>query len=539
MLSPIEFGAPEKFQEWRTEQTDAILRLSDTDKRFLCLNKPTGAGKALTAVMAGKVLGLRTLVLTGTRTLQNVYRDEEMTGKDVRGQQNYYCKAVEPYGPLSHFADRRGPLRVDQAPCHVGVECRLKFNGCTYFDAVNAAREEDSVSTNYDYHLAIGKSILTNDGEETLGKFDLLVLDEAHAAVDKTCGALRTELLDAELTELLGISPLPGTASLDRWRSWADVVLVAWESEMERMTTALSKYYIDLATVEEYKKMKRLGNSLTQVSMLEDDWVVGRTKRGDRTTFDPVWPAAYTEALLFRNIPKVLLLSATITPKTLEVLGIPKEQSDYHEYPSTFPVRRRPVYALSTGPYMKFDMTPEDEQYLIDLLDLFLRSRFADNRKGIIHCVSYKRMMRIQELSEFGSRFIIHDDGRDKESAITRFRKSKVACALLSPSVTTGEDFPDDDCRFIIIPKLPFVDTRDPIVARRELADPGYSGYQMINTLVQSTGRGMRHPKDWCESIILDGNFTWAWDRYKQHAPKWWRDSIVWVSSIPKKLEIL
>lgn len=539
---PNELGGPEKFTSWRAEQTDALLRLTESDRRFNAYNMPTGSGKSLIASMAGRVSGGRTLVLTATKALQNqIFERDQLTDVDIRGQQNYECLAVRPHGPLSDYGNRYGaPVMVDRAPCHVGVHCWMKFNGCTYFENVRCARETDGViSSNYDYWLALGKSVRDGRAEEQLGKFDLIVCDEAHAIANKVCSALQIKLPLAELNGLLGIRPIAVDSPIDRWRNWAAGALLGWGDEMDRLSGALRGQYIDSDTVDEFKTMQQIGLGLEQVSELAGDWIVGESWHGESITFDPVWPTSYTEQLLFRGIPKVVFLSATITPKALDVIGVGKSEREFVEYPSSFPLSRRPVWILSdkNTPRVDFRMSEHDEWLWIELIDAFLEKRVNLGRKGIIHCVSYARMERIKQLSRFRKLFITNNDSSETQEAIERFKKSTDGI-LLSPSVTTGEDFPDDECRWIVVAKLPFNNSKDPIARRREQLDKGYGGFEMMTTLAQSVGRGMRSMTDWCEAVIMDSHAHWAMKAFERHAPAYFRQAWRWTRTLPAPLEI-
>jgi Rad3-related DNA helicase len=96
------------------------------------------------------------------------------------------------------------------------------------------------------------------------------------------------------------------------------------------------------------------------------------------------WPADYAERRLFCGIPKIVLTSATIRPKTLELLAIDNGHVDFHEYPSSFPVDRRPVYFV---PSVRKDKraTPEHLRAWISKIDAIVRPRLQT--KGIIHTV--------------------------------------------------------------------------------------------------------------------------------------------------------
>lgn len=539
---PCELGGPAKFTSWRAEQVDALLRLTESDKRFSCYNIPTGGGKSILASMAGRVLGGRTLILTATKALQDqIFERDKLTDVDIRGQQNYECLAVRPYGPLSDYGNRYGaPVSVDRGPCHVGVHCWMKFNGCTYFEEVRRARETTGViSSNYDYWLALGKSVRDGRAEEQLGKFDLLICDEAHDIVNKVCSSLQIKLPRVEISNLLGLQPLPVNAPVDRWRNWAAGALVGWGDEMDRLSGALRGSYIDSDTIDEYKTMQQIGLSLEQISELAGDWIVGESWRGEAITFDPVWPTSYTEQLLFRGIPKVVFLSATITPKALDVIGTEKSAREFVEYQSSFPLARRPVYILSdkNTPRVDFRMSEHDEWLWIELIDAFIGKRVELGRKGIIHCVSYARMERIKQLSKFRKLFITNSDSSETRDAIDKFKKSSDGI-LLSPSVSTGEDFPDDECRWIVVAKLPFNNSKDPIAKRREQLDKGHGGFEMMTRLAQSVGRGMRSMTDWCEAVVVDAHSHWAMNAFEQHAPKYFRQAWRWTRTLPAPLEV-
>jgi Rad3-related DNA helicase len=355
--------------------------------------------------------------------------------------------------------------------------------------------------------------------------------------VNELCAALRIEVPLAELDNLLGMHPLRGDAPMEAWRNWADSALVRWGDEMDRLAGALrGNQYIDPEIVDEFKVLQNLGDSLGQVSMLSGDWVVGNSWNDSQLKFDPVWPTDYAEELLFRGAKQVLFLSATVVPKVLDIVGVTREEREYVEYPSTFPLRNRPFYILKSAPRVDFRMNEIDERLWIDLIDAFIGPRLERGRNGIIHCVSYARMERIKKLSKYRDRFITNANASETGEAIERFKKSR-GRVLLSPSVQVGEDFPDDECRWIVIAKLPFSDSRDPVLARREADDPGYGGFTMITTLTQSAGRANRNVLDWCETIVIDGHAKWALPKFEVHAPKYFRNAWQWIHTLPEIME--
>jgi hypothetical protein len=51
---------------------------------------------------------------------------------------------------------------------------------------------------------------------------------------------------------------------------------------------------------------------------------------------------------------------------------------------------------------------------------------------------------------------------------------------------------------------------------------------EAIRTLVQMSGRGMRHTDDWCHTWILDNQFKTNLWKSRRFIPAWWQEAIVW-----------
>jgi Rad3-related DNA helicase len=199
------------------------------------------------------------------------------------------------------------------------------------------------------------------------------------------------------------------------------------------------------------------------------------------------------------------------------MLGIPGDALTWHEAPSDFPVARRPVYYV---PCVKVDYKADESQIRLWLatIDNFIRQR--RDRKGIIHAVSYARAKQIHAYSEFASSMIMHDRW-DTREAVERFKQAGPGAILVSPSVTTGYDFPMQQCEWQIISKIPFPDRRSPVTAARTAHDPNYPAYIAMQELVQAVGRGMRSADDQCETAIFDENCGWFMRRNRDLAPSW------------------
>ena len=104
--------------------------------------------------------------------------------------------------------------------------------------------------------------------------------------------------------------------------------------------------------------------------------------------------------------------------------------------------------------------------------------------------------------------------------------------------MTSGWDFPYDECQYIIIGKVPFGDGRSPVNKARQTDDPEYGNFEAMQTIVQEAGRGTRSMQDGCEVIIVDDHWSWFWRNNKQFAPQYFhrrvRNSVDLVDHLPR-----
>jgi ATP-dependent DNA helicase DinG len=185
-------------------------------------------------------------------------------------------------------------------------------------------------------------------------------------------------------------------------------------------------------------------------------------------------------------------------------------------------------------------MSPSDELLWLSRIDAVIRSRAVECRRNVlVQSVSYARAKLIMSLSRYRDRFIWHDTARDSGAALELFRqRAGTGAVLISPSMDTGVNLPDDECRCIVWPKLPYPDMRSPVLRRLQREDPEQREHLMFKKLVQGCGRGNRHADDWCEAIVLDGHFSHAQRSMRKYAPAYWCDAVKTVLVLPPPLQL-
>jgi Rad3-related DNA helicase len=544
-ISPVGLGLPAKFTEYRKHQLDTALSIAASDKRFQCLSAPVGVGKSLLLMTLAKLMDARTLYLTGTKNLQSQLNgDFSSIGlSDVRGAANYRCVALDRNGILEGY----GPIgsTCDQGPCRVGIYCPMREGtGCHQFDTIAAARDSQLVSTSFAYWLSLAR----HSDPTLLGEFDLLICDEAHSLTDWLVDFCAVELDRAEIKSLLGKDLPPLAEGVDVWAEWANraatlarfkanelrdqlKLLGGDRKSITKLLLRLTSLERELGEMSRAKGWKRSEDTkrTTAIPGTTSDWIAWETPKGAK--FSPVWAHQYAEQYLFRGIKKVVLSSGTLLPSVTKRLGIADGTYEWHEVPSAFDPKRRPIIYIPTT---RIDNRAVEGQYRIwaNRIDQIIKDRL--DRKILIHSVSYARAEDIKQRSKFGHIMLTHGSHNTRQ-VIEQFKKAKPPCVLVSPAMVEGVDFADDLVRCVIVSKVPFASSTDPVFKARCKQDPDYRFECAALMMIQMSGRGMRSVKDWCEIFVVDDHYNYL--RFKTKWPGWVRDAWVEHSSPPPPLK--
>lgn len=506
----LMLGHP-KFPTWYPGQDRVFSAFMDwiaSDKRFLCASIPTGSGKSVLAALLASASGMRSVTLTATKGLQDQLLSDfyQIGMHDIRGQNSYQCV----YVPDSN---------VDEGPCHAGVFCPHKAGGCFFYDQLSVVKSARSVVTNYSFYLAqTGHS----DG---LGPVPLLILDEAHLAFRAIEGYLQVYIGRDEV-ETIGVRmPRRGFDTWAEWKQWAfDSASKAEELEAKlkaETTDAGSRgEQVPSSLIRAVKRVTSTVRKLESVYSALGDWVWEPKYTG--FLFTPVWPGRYASRL-YRDSAKVLLMSAVLTPKTVQLLGVPEDQMTWLEAPSYFPPENSPVVHVDS---VRMDHRTSDMELRqwVSKIDQILDRR--TDRKGLLFPVSYERRNFFMAHSRH-QRYLYSHTPEDVVFQVNRFRQAPAPATMVSPAVTSGWDFPGDECRYVIVGKIPFADGRSPVVKARTKDDPDFGGYDAMQTIVQEAGRGQRSVDDWCEVLIVDNHWGWFWHKNQDYAPSYFDNRVM------------
>lgn len=495
--TPQQLGLPDKFERWRPVQESALEFLFRSTKRVKAPCLPTGSGK--TAVYVGYTLatGQPTCFVTQDRGLQDQilaeFQDVGMV--DIRGRRNYPCGLKDDY------------------TCEEGYATRCPFKGtvqCPSSQAEMRAATSSLVVTNYDKWTSARKF------GQGMSHFKQVVFDEGHETHAAVARTMQVVLNYREISGLGMEFPSPSQAEeFVNWKPWsaeartkAEEALLAAKYRLEQVGPKPASW------VKHYTHMRHLCKRLATIATASpENWVVDEVADGYQ--FDPIRPGQYAESTLLLHVPNVVIVSATLRPKALHMIGVGATNFDFKEFPSDFDPARCPFYYVPT---MRVGVRTKDWSPLWVRLDQIAAKR--QDRKGIVHTISYANRNTILDRSRFAGMMMVNEKGEATTEVVEDFKQSPPGTILVSPSVGAGYDFPLRDCEWQFICKIPFPDGRSKITQARQEDDKEYGPYQAITKLVQIAGRPMRMKRDQCENFIGDDHLTWFLPRYGHLAPR-------------------
>lgn len=213
----------------------------------------------------------------------------------------------------------------------------------------------------------------------------------------------------------------------------------------------------------------------------------------------PTWGSEYKE-ILFNNGNKFLFMSASMIPSLIaETMGIREGDYSVYEAENDFDPNRNPVWVRPVG-YITNNRPHIDRivRYIDNHLD---NTTF----KGIIHTSSDSQTEEILSLTRHRNR-MIWPKGKLRAAMIQGYKDAPVESkpVLISAGLYEGQDFPDDQCRWQIICKVPYAGLGSPHIAARRKERPDIYRLEALQKIQQGCGRGMRSKDDWCINTILD-----------------------------------
>ena len=512
---------PAWVKDFRPYQEDAIVDILEAYERgakVVFLDAPTGSGKTLIAEATRRKLATDALYTCTTKTLQDQFISDYDYAALLKGRDNYPTM----YAP---FPD------VTAGDC-LGSDCDWCDDtfSCAYVQAKTIAQNNPLAVLNTAYALTVWNYANSFKGR------GLVILDECDLLEQSLMGFVEVRLTKYRLDRY----NLPLPAHNPRRRIDADIEWV--DSVAPTLRRFLARIPDDTRDVRQVRDRNWLSGMLQKLYVLrqglvdsnDDDaakWVYDNEQK-KHVVFKPVEVSRFGDGYLWQHGQRFLLMSASIvSPREMAMsLGLDDGEWETVRVESTFPPENRPIHILYSG-RMTSKMYDESLPKLVDDVAMVLDNH--PNERILVHTVSYKLANDIYNglasmNGEHQSRLLIYQNSGQREEVLSQMKETP-GSVVLAPSFDRGVDLPGDLCTVQIIAKVPYPYLGDKQVsARLHMGEPGQLWFnaQTARSLIQMTGRGVRHEEDTCTTYILDRQFHDFYRRNKRMFPEWWKEAL-------------
>jgi Rad3-related DNA helicase len=226
------------------------------------------------------------------------------------------------------------------------------------------------------------------------------------------------------------------------------------------------------------------------------------------------------------KVQKIVLLSATISYKDIESMGLGKRRTLYIEAQSPISPSNRPIIRDYVGNVNRANMREQTLLMCKKIEEEYL-TRY-EGKKGVIHA-TYAQAKIIREYFGTNARFIFHSKDDTKER-FGDFCDAPVESGkiLVASGMYEGIDLVEDLGRWQIIAKIPWLNLGDPAIRHRASKDESWLCWETLKAVMQACGRICRTETDFGETFIFDSSFTRLLTAGYEYdlIPTWWSDAL-------------
>ena len=489
-------------------------------------------------------------IMTPQKILQNQYtRDFSDDMFVMKGQSNYSClkadkscknfKCKKKKDTVCNGANVKEFANIEaydtDAPdgftgsdgkyhfVHNGKEYNI--DGCEYKCHLTAARLHSI--TLHNFHSFLYQGILTG----AFSKRKLLVVDEAHN-------------IENAILSFFNISISNKVLNDEKYPQFRDTKHIAdyfHKESYSRYINNLKSSYPSLKSVahedsrygylvllgytatfnNDHKLLQEIDDLKLKIELFctyskDNDFVfeINEFKGAQSLIVKPVYIKFFMKRF-FSWGEKVFLTSATILDKDVYCsnLDISKDECEFIQMPSEFPIEKRPIYVWTKGDLIRknFDETMPK---VLDQVETLV-NHYKDKR-GIIH--THNNAIAKMIKGRFtDKRFLYADDFKGikkngkfvaPRDALLEKHANSTNTVIVAPAMHEGLDLKDDLGRFQLIIKMPYpgqdIQTQYRLNYYKDW--PWYNWMAALK-IVQSYGRVVRSKDDYADTYILDGSF--------------------------------
>lgn len=455
-MSGPDFVGNFPYPEIRAGQKEVLEILQANWQKYdvFCIVAPTAAGKSAIAKSIMNATHSASLI-TPTNLLVKQFRDEFPDTKSLSRMDSYWCEEWK-------------------RPCPA-TRARLKSfcKGCVCSADLAQAKFRRGPGV-YNYHTYLAHKLHR----------DVLIIDEAH----------------------LIINTIKDRESLLMWHHDYKYPLNMYKPEQIKEWVASLPKNKQRTNKVKILREAALFDAPKYIAQRAKEMFNGKgTLRGQPEERDCIklTPVDISEAPpMFwpRDVEKIVMMSATISRKDIEALGLSRKRVLYLNVKSPIDPERRPVIPLNLLPVTYESINSRIDEIAQELMAI---ADHHKGEKGVIHA-SYQLARLLRE--RLPNRFMFHD--KDNKGEIYKaFRQEKEDRVLVASGLYEGIDLPEDAGRWQVIAKVPWPSMGDPAVKHLAELDPEQYVWDTIKTFVQACGRICRTPQDYGVTYCIDSTF--------------------------------
>lgn len=525
------FNLPDWVEDIRPHQWDAVQEIVEcyrSGSEIVWLDAPTGTGKTLVAELVRMIGQLPTLYVCSTKTLQEQFIRDYPYAKLLKGRSNYPTQ-LAPFPEISCADCSMTPTTGECNWCNKPVTCEYQM-------AKRRALASDIAVLNTAYLLTEANYV----GNMNRGR-GLVVVDECDVLERELMGFVEFRIGERMIRNARTTEPRKGSHKT----TIADWLCGEFLSGIYNYSKSLPRVGGDVAVVRNRNAVNRViadvlrlkGQIEAHPEAVLEGWV--RDNDAGPMVLKPVQVGEFGQDYLWKHSPLWLCMSATIiSPDELsQSLGCNGGDGEGENgkrwscvtVPMTFPVENRQIKVAPVADMSKKGKEAGEWEYCVRAI-----SRIAGmhpTERILVHTVSYELTKQVvgQLLLDHQHRSVLsYSESRERDSVLDRFKRTDGAI-LVAPSMDRGVDLREDECRVVIVAKVPFPNLGDRQISERTRTEGGQQWYtvQTIRSLVQMTGRATRSIDDWSVSYILDRQFVKnIWKKHRHLVPKWWAEAL-------------
>jgi Rad3-related DNA helicase len=471
----------------RRVQAEALEQLADgwADSNLIVVNLPVASGKSAIAHTIAHwqyaTLKNRSAILTPTNILVEQYLKDFPDLHRVKRIDQYYC---------SLHSEQTGPP-VNCAKARSWSASKKLCRDCPYTKAlIKAQKWAPSTILNYYSYLSVRPDV------------PVMIIDEAHNLI----GAIREQSASKLWQHSLGYPN--NTGSYNDLYQWALSVKDTFSTPrknkliqrvIEELENGRTRYLFQ-RTREKYK-----GEEEDVIKLLPVD------VRDEAPIF---WPS---------TVQKIILMSATISTKDIEQLGLNKLRSLFINSGSPIAPERRPFHLHTRLHNLAHSSVDASLPALAEDIRILLRT---NPEKGFIHA-TYGMAEKLRPFLQEEPRLLWHD----RENKMARYEEFRRATpdtgrVMVASGLYEGVDLPQDLGRWQVITKVPWPSLAEQAIVYQMEKDPEWYANEAVKIVLQAYGRICRTVDDYGRTVMLDNSFNRLYAGYSHLFPEWFKEAL-------------